>query len=640
MRYDVKKFLFISIEEERNVFFRRSQELGIINFINSKPIHPTGDLRDLKAFIKARSIIRGLPVISQEEGLDDAIGLDLAYKIVGTKESLDKLYEEERIISSEISRIEVFGDFLLEDLAYIESHGKRKVQFYCAKRGYAEKTHLPDNVIYVASDHGLDYFIAINKEPTKYHEMIEMEIPRSQGELKHQEIIIKNEISLLEPILKEYAKYNTFLHRAFIRELNEYNLKESKDYVNFPVDDQQLFVIEGWVPADKIDELNQLVKETNVFIEEIKTDPQDVVPTYLDNSGVSRIGQDLVHIYDTPSNTDKDPSLWVLVFFALFFSMIIGDGGYGLLLLLIALYIRYKHSGLKNQKKRALNLLTILGFSCLIWGLLSTSFFGIKFAPDSPIRKVSVITWLAEKKAEYHIEIKDGVYSEWIKKYPGLADVEDPEKFLVEAAQPSKSGGMKYEAFSKFSDNIMMELALLIGVIHIIFSMSRHLSRNWAYLGWIMLIIGGYLYVPSFLEATSITNFVFGLDRDISAKYGLYMIFIGFSIAVLIALIQHKWVGLLEATVIIQIFGDVISYLRLYALGLSGALLTETMTDLAASVPLIFGILILGLGHVVNIILGVMGGVIHGLRLNFLEWYHYSFEGGGRMFNPLRKLDE
>lgn len=113
----------------------------------------------------------------------------------------------------------------------------------------------------------------------------------------------------------------------------------------------------------------------------------------------------------------------------------------------------------------------------------------------------------------------------------------------------------------------------------------------------------------------------------------------GAIIAVIIALFKHKWFGLLEATFVIQIFGDVLSYLRLYALGLSGSLLTSTMNEMAASAPLVLGIVILLCGHAVNLVLSIMGGVIHGLRLNFLEWYHYSFEGGGKMFNPLKKID-
>jgi V/A-type H+-transporting ATPase subunit I len=86
----------------------------------------------------------------------------------------------------------------------------------------------------------------------------------------------------------------------------------------------------------------------------------------------------------------------------------------------------------------------------------------------------------------------------------------------------------------------------------------------------------------------------------------------------------------------VQIFGDVLSYIRLYALALAGMMVASTFNNLGISVGIIGGIFIILFGHLTNVSLSIMGGVIHGLRLNFLEWYHYSFEGGGRLFNPLR----
>jgi V/A-type H+/Na+-transporting ATPase subunit I len=634
MRHDVKKFLFAGLENERDLFFKRAQEAGIIHFIHTKPVQTKAELEEVKVFSKAIAILRGLPVVEQEESVDYENGFNLAKEIVAIRESLEKLYEEERMLGLEISRVEPFGDFSREEIAFLEKETNRKIQFFCAKQGLGEQ---PENVIHVSSDHGLDYFLGINKDPVQYPKMIEMVIDRSWGELKQRETEAKQEIHALENNLKNYAKYHTFLHHAFIHEINAFHLQEAKRSVDYPVG--QMFVVQGWVPEHKMEALNQLVKEMHVFVEEIGIDPNETVPTFLENQGAARIGEDLVHIYDTPSQTDKDPSFWVLVSFALFFSMIIGDGGYGLVLLLIAFYFRYKHSGLKNQKKRALDLLTILGFGCIVWGVLTTSFFGINIAPDNPIRKASVMSWLVEKKTQYHIGRQDEVHAEWVKKYPELSFVKEPKAFLTQAAAPDNHGVMDYEVFSKFSDNILMELALLIGVVHIILSMGRNLKRNWSYFGWILLIVGGYLYTPFFLNVSSIPHFVFGLDTQLIAKNALYMIYGGFGLATILALFQHKWLGLLEPTIAIQIFGDILSYMRLYALGLSGALLTQTVVDLAASVPLVFGVLILIMGHAVNIVLGVMGGVIHGLRLNFLEWYHYSFEGGGKMFNPLRKQE-
>jgi V/A-type H+/Na+-transporting ATPase subunit I len=642
MRYDVKKFLFIGLEKERVQFFQHAQEAGIVHFIDMQPsktrAKPSVYSESSFKIQKAIKIVRGLPIAPQEEVDEYEIADGLVQKIIGLKEHLEALYEEERLLNLEMSRVAIFGDFSLEEVQKIEREGHRVLQFFAAKFGHAESAPVPENLIYIGSDHGLDYFVAINKVRTQYPKMIEMLIDRPYGELKKRYQEVQQEIRASDQRLKGYAKYNRFLHHAFIYSLNKTNLEQAKGYVQFPLEEGELFVVEGWVPVNKIKELYQFAEELKVYIEEIHIEEKDQVPTSLQNQGAARIGQDILTIYDTPSPADRDPSLWVLVFFSLFFSMIIGDGGYGLILLLIALYIRYKHQGLQNVKKRVLDLVTILAFCCIAWGVMTTSFFGITFAPDNPIRKVSLMSWLVEKKVEYHIALKDDVYQEWVKKYPQVAEVKDPTEFLIEASHKSASGQVSYEVYNKFSDNIMMEFALFIGVLHIILSMGRYLDRNPQNLGWIIFLIGAYLYAPSFLHAASFVNYALGVNPATAAANGLYLIYIGVGLAVVIALFKHHWFGILEASVVIQIFADVLSYLRLYALGLAGSLLTATMNDLAAGVPIVFGILILLLGHCVNLVLCIMGGVIHGLRLNFLEWYHWSFEGGGKIFNPLRKL--
>jgi V/A-type H+-transporting ATPase subunit I len=88
----------------------------------------------------------------------------------------------------------------------------------------------------------------------------------------------------------------------------------------------------------------------------------------------------------------------------------------------------------------------------------------------------------------------------------------------------------------------------------------------------------------------------------------------------------------------IQVFADVLSYLRLYALALAGMIMATTFNDMGMTVGLLGGFIVILAGHAVNILLGIMAGVIHGLRLNFIEWYHFSFDGGGRLFKPLKLL--
>lgn len=638
MRYDVKKYLFIGLEEEREGFYKAAQNVGIIHFIENGTTSTKEIPEEITATITAIKILRSLPVLEQVEPEDAGAADDISHKILTLKHSLEALAEQSRTLRLEIERIAPFGDFSPEDLAFIEREGKRKIQFFFGRQGSAAELELPDEVIYVTSAHGLDYFVAINPEPKQYKRLVEIRIEQPIGALRKQRHDIEQQLHHDEHELKTYAKYNHFLHQILIHKLNHYHLRTAKNAAD-PALENTLFTAKGWVSVNKVEELLELTSRYNIYLSEIVIEPTDAVPTYLENYGINRMGEDVIHIYDTPSITDKDPSLWVLLSFAFFFAFIIGDAGYGTLFLGVALYLRYRFSkGLHGVKRRVLNLVTLLCFACIAWGVLTTSFFGISFSPDSPIRKVSLLTWLVEKKTAYHMEHHDEVYQYWVAKYPQLSSVKDPAEFVRRAATV-REGNVKYDLMAKFSDNIMLELALLIGIVHIIISLARYMNRNWAAIGWIAFIIGGYLYLPHYLQGTSILYFVFDLNREEAAREGIYLLTGGLSVAIILSIIKHKLLGLTEVMTSVQIFADILSYLRLYALALAGAIISETINDSAVSLSFVLGGVLILAGHAINMVMAIMSGLIHGLRLNFLEWYHYSFEGGGKRFRPLKKVD-
>ena len=128
------------------------------------------------------------------------------------------------------------------------------------------------------------------------------------------------------------------------------------------------------------------------------------------------------------------------------------------------------------------------------------------------------------------------------------------------------------------------------------------------------------------------------MSKQATQTVGLQLLIGGLSAAVILALIQNKLAGVLEITKLIELFADVLSYLRLYALALAGMMLADTFNRMGQGAGFALGALIIIVGHSINITVGIMGGVIHGLRLNFIEWYHHCFEGGGLLFNPLKLL--
>ncbi len=633
----LKKYLIYGIQQEVDRFFSRAQTEGILQFISptrTKPLPLPGTLQNLA---QAHRVLRKLPVKPAYTGHRDLAFADqIAARILELRSQEERLREQLRVLNVEIARVAPFGFFSKEEIAYIERAGKKVVQFYCQKA--SKKEELPENnLFYITTEYDLDYFIGIHDQPTSYPRMFTVEIDRPVNVLLEDREVVQESLRDVEADLKNQAIYYDVLQEGFIDHLNEHHLQEAKSDVVYPLQNQ-LFFIEAWVPKDKVRAFQELIDGMAIQVEPIAIEKQDVIPTCMRNAHFTRLGEDLVHIYDIPAHTDKDPSGWVFWFFMLFFAMIVADAGYGLMYVALSTFLLFKHRKMRSRKKRRfLKLLFSLSCACVVWGVLTSSFFGLQISPENWASKVSIVQYLAERKADYVLEAKNDVYEEWVTKYPAIRAASSGREMLDIAVQ-NKEGSIEYEMQSTFIDNILLEFSLLIGIIHIATSFLRSLARNWAGIGWIIFMLGGYLYVPIPLKATTIVYFMEMVGKPEGATIGIQAIYVGIGIAVVLALLQKRWKGIKEGLNVIQVFTDVLSYLRLYALGLAGFMLAATFNGIAKNVGLFFGVLILLAGHSINVTLGIFAGLIHGLRLNFIEWYHYSFDGGGKLFNPLVRL--
>lgn len=634
MIVDLAKYLIVGSKSEMDRFFTLAQRAGFIEFIGMSKKKALEMPEDAKTILSAIKITRAHSSQDHEPFETQLDPVALAEAIVQWNETLEKLQEEERILTVEIARIQAFGNFSRSELDLLEQESKRVFQFFCMKSDQARDIILPREVIYVGTEYDLSYFVSIAKERIQYPKMIEIVIDKPVGELKERLHQVKLEITHIEHEIHESARGTYYLQNGLLSYLNEYHLKLAKHDAISPV--SNLFAIEAWVPRTKIKGLQGLLSGLDVFAEEIAVETKDRIPTCQENHGTAKIGEDLVHVYDIPSHTDKDPSFWVLIFFAIFFAMIVSDAGYGLVYLSIGLFLKFKYKKASGFLRRFIKLIFILSSACIIWGIATASFFGIAFGPESPLQKVSFLNYLATKKAAYHLQMRDDVYEEYVKEFPDVAQAKNGDEFLV-ATKTENEGKVVYQAQSDFVGDILLELSLFIGVIHITLSFCRYMLRNWTGFGWVFFMVGGYLYFPSFLDATSLVNFLGWVSKPVAFAVGSQMLYAGLVLVFIAALLQkRKWGALHELTNAIQVFADVLSYLRLYALSLAGMIMASTFNDLAVKVGVFGGIFVLLIGHLTNLTLTIMSGTIHGLRLNFLEWYHYSFEGGGRLFDPLR----
>lgn len=634
MIIDLHKYLIFGKREEMDRFFQLAQKGGFLEFLGTSHKKALELPEEAKNILAAIKIVRHYSPNPEQDRPHYPLPEELAEEIVQLKSAQERFFEEERILSAEISRISVFGDFSREELDQLEMETKRVFQFFCMKSDLARELTLPPEMIYVGTDYDLDYFVAIHKERTQYPKMIEIQIEKPVGQLRDRLHYVRDQIALLERKLHDFANALGHLQEGLIECLNTYHLQLAKHDAASLLE-ESLFAIEAWVPETKVKALHGLLSGLSVQCEPIAIESKDVVPTYMENKGAAKMGEDLVHVYDTPAPTDHDPSSWILVFFCIFFAMIVSDAGYGLLYLALGLYLKWKHPKIAGAGKRFVKLTLVIATCCIAWGVMTASFFGIEIGPNNPFRKTSLIHYLATRKAEYHIEQKDDVYETYVHEFPDVATATDGHDFLLKASK-QEGGSLKYEALEDFYDSILMEFSLLMGMIHLSLSFFRYLRRNWAGLGWVVFMIGGYLFFPSILNATTLANILGLAPKPIAYAMGEQMVYMGIAGAFFAALIQRKWGAFHELMNVVQVFADVLSYLRLYALALAGMIMANTFNHIGVNAGLFAGAIIILIGHLVNVTLAIMGGVIHGLRLNFLEWYHYSFEGGGRLFNPLR----
>lgn len=632
MRVDVHKFLFMGATQDKSAFFVAAQEAGIIEFVQPTSQKKERLPEDIEKLLSAIKILRGYVHEEQDQKKELEKAVQIADTIITLRAK--KTTAEQKLLDceQEIERQEPFGEFSPQEILRLQTEIGQKVRFFCAKTTKHMQEH-ESSLILVNQKDGIDYFIIISNEPVISTDLQELHFEASLSGLKTEREQFAQALEASDSELKQLTIYDHLLRRALVHHVNLTSLRLAEESSEFELENQ-LFLVEGWVPTSHLKKLYALCAAKNIHYEKIAIESLDSIPTFLENQGPAKIGEDLVHIFDTPASSDKDPSLWVLITFALFFSMIVYDAGYGLIFLATALVLRFRKKNLTGQAKRFVSLIMLLGAFCTLWGGLTHSIFGIHLAPDNVIRKHSLMTWLIEKKAAYHLERKDDVYQSYVQKYSQIKDTENVSTFLY-AHNPSDPHAQYFIA-DKFRDNVLLELALFLGSIHICIGCWRYLGYNPAGIGWIAFIIGSYLYLPNYLQATSLIHFLFGINPEAGAEFGLHLLLTGLVISTVVGMIKHGIVGILEPMHSIQVFADVLSYLRLYALGYAGFIVSETVVSLSTQLPLFFMVLALIAGHLLNIILAILGGTIHGLRLNFLEWYRYSFYGGGKEFRPLQ----
>ena len=586
---EMTKYNFVLLSGDADDFLRTLQKVGVVDITRSQ-VSVGEESEAVSARIeqlqKALEVLKQISATTASAAKTD----DAAADIISTAAERERIAQQLAAVEAEIADLAPWGDYKPEDIQRLEAAGL-KLHFYkVARKAFSEEWSEQYALTTIASDDNFVYFVTVSDTdeynfPAKELPKPERPIGAAQAEAEklHQSIAACDArlggLKSLEPTVRQ--------------ELDECRIRLDRQLANASAEkaaDDYLSVFEGFAPKENESALLQLLDSSNVCYFTEAAQEADNPPIKLKNNRFVSMFEILTDMYGRPKYSEFDPTVWISIFFMLFFAFCMGDAGYGLILALLGF-------GLKGKLPKIAPLVVTLGVATTVIGLLFHTFFS-----------TDMLTWQC---------------------------LPDAVKRLM---LPSQIAGY---------DGTMI-MAIAVGVVHLCLAMiiktwqaTKHSGLNslgtW---GWTLLIVGGVVVggmaLAGAIDAavTKVIIIVLGvvsalgifflndLHRNPLANFGVGL-----------------WNTYNTAT---GLLGDVLSYLRLYALGLAGAKLGEAFNAIGTQAlgdggaGWIFFILIVIVGHTLNLAMCVLGAFVHPLRLNFLEFFKNSgYEGTGRRYNPL-----
>jgi V/A-type H+-transporting ATPase subunit I len=583
----LQKVTFAGLTEDKERLLDDLQRLGCLQVVplgskegKAAQLAPSAGTREALAFLKSYPQRRRQV---RDPARFDA--LDVERRVLDVRRRIQDLEQERDFLIRRIQAFRPWGDFVFPPP---EELGGLRLWFYPVPHKDMPKVEAAGDIFeVVARDSRYAYVVVVSKDEPQH-----MPVPRVHLGAKPRKVLIDrlDEVELaLEDAQAERA-YLTRWYELFRRSLNRLEDRAERAKVGGQTCDRDpVFGLHGWAPAESIALLADYAREHGLYFSAEEPGPDDKPPTCLRNPSWLSAGEDLVNFYMTPGYRTWDPSGVVFLSFALFFGMILADAGYAAALGLLLLFY-WKKLGRSESGRRYRDLgAALVGFG-LVWGALIGSWFG----------------WEPE-----------------------------PESFLG-----------KLHLLNMGDTNAMMGISIVIGCAHVILAnlLDARRRARWieglAPMGWALVVAGGLA-----LGGGSV------LDLGVLKTGGAGAIALGLLLVLLFSEpyeppLKRLLGGLHGLTEVSRAFGDVLSYLRLFALGMAGASLAVEFNRMAAGihaalpgVGLFFAALVLILGHVLNIVLGIAAAVIHGLRLNVIEFFNWGLKEEGTLFRPFRRKE-
>ena len=602
----MKKLTFLVYHKEYEEFLNSLRELGVVHIVEKQQgaADNTELQENIRLFNRLAATLKLLQNQKHEknaviatEGGTAARGMQVLDEVDALQTEHGKLSQQLQSYAKEKEVLEVWGNFeptgiqKLKDAGYI-------IGFYsCSEGNYKEEWETEYNAMIVNRISSKVFFVTVTKAGQ------EVDLDVEQAKLPAYSLSrLEALYDTTEQAIEGNEKKLVALSETDIPSLKA-ALKELQSQIEFSkvvlsseqTAGDKLMLIEGWAPAYSKVEIEAYLNDAHVYYEITDPMPGDNVPIRLNNKGFFAWFEPICKLYMLPKYNELDLTPFFAPFFMVFFGLCLGDSGYGLFLFLGATAYRLLAKKVTPSMKSIISLIQVLSASTFFCGLLTGTFFGAN---------IYDLDWPIVQRLKHAV----------------LMD-----------------------------NNDMFRLSLILGVIQILFGMvlkavNQTIQFGFKYaiatIGWIILLV------------STAVSALFSSSELLSMGGTAYKVVLCISGAMIFLfntpgknIFMNIGLGLWDSyNMVTGLLGDVLSYVRLFALGLSGGILAGVFNSLAVGMspdnviagPIVM-VLIFVIGHAINMFMNVLGAMVPPMRLTFVEFFKNSgYEGGGKEYKPFK----
>jgi V/A-type H+-transporting ATPase subunit I len=658
----IKKYNFLVHHSDYTRLLNILRNAGVVHIVEKRKLDESspaaGGMINVRKYRETIRRIKGMVQEVKEEG-----NFEDPEKVQKEFDSQVKEIEEAghhiELLKNEAEKASPWGCFDIDTIRKLSEAGWNISLFSCPEKSFDQNWKEKYALEIINRKRGRFFFAVAHKEEdltdirAEEVSLPDRDISAVLKELEEYE----EKIEVLKSAIKTMAPlWINSLNMGIRDAVNNFEYSLAKEQVD-KYADNNLYVLEGWIPIDEAEKVEDVLQQASCYYFSSEPGPDEKIPVILENNRFSRLFEPISKLFALPNYRELDLTPFFAPFFMLFFGFCLGDAGYGLIFIIAGFIIKRK---IDKSYRPVITLAQYFGAAAVIMGLLSGTLFGMNLIDTGYTITEHSLAQMKEQGLPANTlsdlsQIKDVRFETRQNFAGGVVDAiggDDYSKFkntIIKNAKPDFAILSSFRHFMLDSIN-MFYLAILLGALQIIFGMIlkivniarlKGFKHSLSTIGWVLLIM-------------TLVIFVGGDKLNLVDKEKMKPLYIGFlAIAGILIFFLNSpgknifvrvGLGIWDSYGIVTgVFGDLLSYIRLFALGISSSILGFVFNEISMemlSVPylgwLLFAVLLL-IGHTLNIAIAALGSFVHPMRLTFVEFYkNAGFTGGGIEYKPFK----